>query len=81
MAENGGGPEETSGDSGGDGEGQEPKEEALSRDSKRVLKPISVVLGSPGSLGSCLPPTLSQINEFNCCQRAGIQRSSQLGGH
>lgn len=45
------GPEETSGDGGGDGESQEPKEEALSRDSKRVLKPISVVLGYPGSLG------------------------------
>lgn len=36
---------------GGDGEGQEPKDDTLPWDSKRVLKPIPVVPGYPGNLG------------------------------
>lgn len=34
----------------GDGEGQEPKDEA-SWDSKRMLEPVTVVLGYPGNPG------------------------------
>lgn len=35
----------------GDGEGQEPKDEASSWDSKRMLEPVTVVLGYPGNPG------------------------------
>lgn len=34
----------------------------MSRDSKRMLKPIIVVLSYPGNLGACLYPALFKIN-------------------
>lgn len=73
------------GSGGGYGEDWEPKEEALSRDSKGMLKPIEHQgqwsVATQEAWESCLHPTLSKRNEFNCCQQAGIQRSSQLGGN